>query len=125
MKVSKIHGNGNHLLLEGYGGSFNKLNDKNLINKILGFLPGKLDMFKISEPLIVDYEAKDESGISGFVLIAESHISIHTYPRKGFAVMDIFSCKEFNVEEAIEFLKEKFGFEKINKKLVLREYERD
>ena len=125
MKVSKINGQGNHLLLECYGGDFDKLSDKGLINDVLEKLPQKLKLTKISEPLVVNYEAGKESGVSSIILMAESHISIHTYPFKKFAVADVFSCKEFNVEECLRILKNRFGFKKINKKLIVREYERD
>ena len=125
MKVSKINGQGNHLLLECYGGDLDNLNDKELLKEILNNLPEEIEMNKISDVLISDYENGDESGISGVVLLAESHISIHTYPLKKFAVADVFSCKEFNVEKVVNILKEKFKFEKINNRLVVREYEKN
>jgi S-adenosylmethionine/arginine decarboxylase-like enzyme len=37
-------------------------------------------------------------GITGFVALAESNITLHTYPEKGYIVLDIFSCKEFDIE---------------------------
>jgi S-adenosylmethionine decarboxylase len=43
-------------------------------------------------------------GVSGVVLIAESHISIHTFAEKGYFSMDIFSCKDFDVEAAKEYV---------------------
>tara|TARA_Y100000310_G_C20594410_1_gene769744 strand:- start:406 stop:789 length:384 start_codon:yes stop_codon:yes gene_type:complete len=127
MKVSKIDGRGNHLLLEGYDGDFSSLANKDLIKEILSDLPNKLGLTKISKPDVVRYNGEDklEDGVSGMVLMAESHISIHTYPLKGFVVADVFSCKEFDVDKITNFLKEKFGFNKINKKLILREYERN
>ncbi|MAG52784.1 MAG: adenosylmethionine decarboxylase [Nanoarchaeota archaeon] len=126
MKVSKIDGQGNHLLLECYDGNFDSLNDENLIKNFLEILPSKLKLNKISEAQVVGYNKEElESGISGMIMMAESHISIHTYPKKNFAVADVFSCKEFNVEECLRILKNRFGFKKINKKLIVREYERD
>ena len=112
-------------MLEGYGGDLGKLDDLKLIKNILDFLPGELGLNKISEPLVVRCNAGDESGISGVILMAESHISIHTYSKKNFAVMDLFSCKEFDVDKVIKILKNKFEFEKINKRLVVREYEKN
>tara|TARA_Y100000310_G_C19991856_1_gene494488 strand:+ start:129 stop:506 length:378 start_codon:yes stop_codon:yes gene_type:complete len=125
MKVSKIDGKGNHLLLECYGGVFDKLNNRGLINNFLKDLPSFLKLTKISDPLVVECGNEDEKGISGIVLMAESHVSIHTYPLKKFAVADVFSCKEFNVDEVISILKEKFKFEKVNSRLVVREYEKN
>ena len=37
---------------------------------------------------------KDPGGLSGFVLIAESHISIHRFPRRGFVTADVYSCQD-------------------------------
>ena len=51
---------------------------------------------------------KTDWGLSGFVIIAESHIAIHTYPSLGFATLDVFSCREFDCETAIGFFVEKF-----------------
>mgnify|MGYP001310869881 CR=1 FL=1 len=47
------------------------------------------------------------------MLIAESHISIHTFPEKNFVSFDIFSCKPFDSEFAAANLKRLFGMEKV------------
>ena len=41
------------------------------------------------------------SGVSGVVVLAESHITIHTWPEKGFAAIDIFMCGACNPLDAI------------------------
>jgi S-adenosylmethionine decarboxylase len=45
-----------------------------------------------------------ESGITGVVLLAESHISIHTWPECGMAAADIFMCGASDAGRALEFL---------------------
>ena len=48
-------------------------------------------------------------GISGMVVIAESHLSIHTWPEYGYAALDIFTCGDIiKPEVAAQFLIEKF-----------------
>ncbi|KAF0145738.1 MAG: S-adenosylmethionine decarboxylase [Nitrospirae bacterium] len=48
-------------------------------------------------------------GISGMVVIAESHLSIHTWPEYGYAAVDIFTCGDIiKPEAAAQFLIEKF-----------------
>ncbi|MEE8121447.1 MAG: adenosylmethionine decarboxylase [Anaerolineales bacterium] len=47
-------------------------------------------------------------GVSGVVLIAESHISIHTWPERGFAAADIFTCGEMKPQVAIDIMREGF-----------------
>jgi S-adenosylmethionine decarboxylase len=55
----------------------------------------------------------EDWGLSGFVLIAESHISIHTFPEKSFVSVDIFSCKHFDSDFASSYLKKTFEMEKV------------
>ncbi|MFL1780870.1 Adenosylmethionine decarboxylase [Candidatus Hepatincolaceae symbiont of Richtersius coronifer] len=47
-------------------------------------------------------------GVSGVVVLAESHISIHTWPERGYAALDIFVCGTCDPYKAIEGLKEYF-----------------
>ena len=49
-------------------------------------------------------------GISGVVVIAESHLSIHTWPEYGYAAVDLFTCgDEIEPEKAFEHLKTRLG----------------
>jgi len=51
----------------------------------------------------------DPQGVTGFALLAESHISIHTYPEYGYAAIDSFTCGEHtNPESACRSLKDAF-----------------
>jgi|TARA_B100001964_G_C14208308_1_gene589230 S-adenosylmethionine decarboxylase len=59
-------------------------------------------------------------GISGFVMIAESHISIHTFPEKDYVFIDVFSCKGFDVENAVKLLTNAFEAKKYTKKIIKR-----
>ncbi len=53
-------------------------------------------------------------GVSGTVVIAESHINIHTWPEHHYAAVDIFTCGEdLQAEAAIDFLKESFKAKKV------------
>jgi len=49
-------------------------------------------------------------GVSGVVVISESHFSIHTWPEYGYCALDIFTCgTEIKSEKALDFLKEELG----------------
>ena len=51
----------------------------------------------------------EPQGVTGFAMLAESHISIHTWPEKSFATADIFTCGDHNTpRDGIEFLVEAF-----------------
>ena len=45
-----------------------------------------------------------EQGVTGVLLLMESHISIHTWPEHGYAAIDIFMCGEANVQYAVDVL---------------------
>ncbi|MBI2321470.1 MAG: adenosylmethionine decarboxylase [Chloroflexi bacterium] len=99
-----------HLVIDGFGGSAAKLQDLALIYQTLDELPAKIGMTKIMPPYVFRYHGLKEQdwGISGFVLIAESHISVHTFPERGYVNIDIFSCKAFDAEPAVRAMRETF-----------------
>jgi S-adenosylmethionine decarboxylase len=107
-------GFGVHLMLDGYGCDRASLENMELIYRFLDQYPAKMDMTKIMPPYVFRYEGlvPEDWGISGFVLIAESHISIHTFPEKSYLSVDMFSCKFFEADKAIEELKHYFTIQK-------------
>lgn len=115
-------GFGLHLMVDGYGCNPQCLQDINLIYNLLDELPQKIDMTKIMPPYVFKYEGKkpEDWGLSGFVLIAESHISIHTFPEKNYLSLDIFSCKKFDIDKALTQVKEYFEVEYFEKNLLNR-----
>ncbi|HEX9752133.1 MAG TPA: adenosylmethionine decarboxylase [Methyloceanibacter sp.] len=48
-------------------------------------------------------------GVSGVAVLAESHISIHSWPEYGYAALDVFMCGQTNPKAAIDVLKEAFS----------------
>jgi S-adenosylmethionine decarboxylase len=100
-----------HLTIDGYGGSREKLSSEEVVRSLLDTYPGEINMTKISEPFVLNYsgEKPEDWGITGFVIIAESHISVHTFPEHGYVWVDIFSCKAFETEGATERIIHDFG----------------
>lgn len=113
---------GPHLVLEAYGCDKDKLSDLTKICEVLDAYPDKLAMTKIMPPYVFRYSGAvpEDWGVSGVVLIAESHISIHTFPDKEFVTLDIFSCKDFDVDAAIEYFCSQFNPTSYEKQLLLR-----
>ncbi len=116
------YGFGMHLILDGYGCDRQRLEDISLIYNFLSEYPAQIKMTKIMPPYVFRYDAENAQdwGISGFVLIAESHISIHTFPEKNYFSLDIFSCKNFDSEQAISYVSNLFATEKSEIKLLDR-----
>lgn len=122
-------GYGMHLTLDGYDCNPQHLANLDLIYEFLDRCPDLIQMTKIMPPYVFKYQAPvpEEWGISGFVLIAESHISIHTYPEKAYLSVDIFSCRDFDHQKAVTFIRDTFGVGRYELNLLNRglEYPRE
>ncbi|MFP5212676.1 MAG: adenosylmethionine decarboxylase [Acidobacteriota bacterium] len=115
-------GFGVHLMLDGYGCDRDNLEDMALIYNFLDVYPTEMDMTKIMPPYVFRYSGAvpEDWGVSGFVLIAESHISIHTFPEKHYLSIDMFSCKPFDTQVAVETIKKYFKIQKYEMKVLDR-----
>ena len=60
------------------------------------------------------------NGVSGVAVLAESHISIHTWPDAGFAALDVFMCGSANPDACIPVLREAFQAERVEVNELLR-----
>jgi S-adenosylmethionine decarboxylase len=56
--------------------------------------------------LKIDFHHFSPQGITGYALLSESHISIHTWPEEQFAIIDILSCSTIKEEKVIKCLQE-------------------
>lgn len=97
---------GPHLTLDLVGCEKSALTDYFLHWRVLHELPPLIGMTKITQPYVFPYHGAvpEDRGITGMVIIAESHISIHSFEEKGYTFIDVFSCKEFDVDAAADYL---------------------
>ena len=104
-----------HLVVDGYGADPERLTDEDLLFAFLDEYPAVIGMTKMITPQVYTYRGKtaEDWGLSGFVLIAESHISVHTFPDRGYVNIDIFSCKEFDSDASLEDVKKTFGLSNV------------
>jgi S-adenosylmethionine decarboxylase len=109
-------------MMDCYGCNPAKLDDLNVVFRFLNELPDKMGMHKITAPYAFHYDNPEtgDAGITGVVIIAESHISIHTFPKKGYMTMDAYSCKDFDPKIAIGFVRELFSPTHIQKRFLYR-----
>jgi len=103
-------GFGPHLVMDARGCASRRLDDISALYRLLDEFPTKIGMTKIMPPYVFAHgeAGTAEYGLSGFVLIAESHIAVHTFPATGQVKVDIFSCEQFDVEQAVSLLREHF-----------------
>lgn len=97
---------GKHLLVELRDCNNEILNDLQKVTNLM------VSAAKRSNATVVDvsFHEFNPYGISGMVIIAESHLSIHTWPEYGYAAVDIFTCGNLiDPEVAANYLVEEFG----------------
>ena len=113
---------GPHLTMDMYGCNKKKLKDVNFVFNFLDELPAMIGMTKIMPPYTFSYSGlkPEDWGVSGIVLIAESHVSLHTFPEKNFVSLDIFSCKDFDVGAAVDIIASKFEAKTYEKNFLMR-----
>ena len=107
---------GKHLTIDAYGCDYAALDSMDVNFKLLDELPGKIGMHKITTPYVIrafPNDIKDCGGISGFVMIAESHISVHTFPAKKYLTMDLYSCNVFDHKKVLKIVKLVYKYKSI------------
>jgi len=100
---------GNHILVELWGAS--NLDDPKIIEEAL--CQGAV----IAGATILHshfHHFSPYSGVSGVVVLAESHISIHTWPEKSYAAIDIFMCGDCDPHDALPSIKMAFQPEEMD-----------
>ncbi len=100
-----MHALGTHLLVELKDCNHEILKDLTAVSEAM------VSAAKQAKATIVDVSFHEFSpfGISGMVVIAESHLSIHTWPEYGYAAVDIFTCGDvIKPEIAVQYLIEQF-----------------
>ena len=115
-------GLGKHLIIDAYGIEEEKIKDLRAIRNLLRDLPKKFKMRPLSDAVVkrVATDHYPDWGISGFIMLYESHISIHTWPEKGYMAMDVYSCKDFNAQAIIKYLKKYWNCKRMKIRVVIR-----
>lgn len=81
---------GRHILCEAYGCDPEVLNDRKVVEQIMVDAALKTG----AEVREVAFHKFSPQGVSGVVVISESHLAIHTWPELGYAAIDVFTCGE-------------------------------
>ena len=95
---------GKHFIAEFYICNNSTINDIQAVEKIM------IEAAEISGSTIIKpfFHTFSPQGVSGIIVISESHFAIHTWPEFSYAAVDIFSCSDFRYMEALKHIKDKF-----------------
>jgi S-adenosylmethionine decarboxylase len=94
---------GTHLLIDLWGAS--RLDDLDLVETTLRQAAVAAGATILHSHL---HHFQPNGGISGVLVLAESHISIHSWPERGYAALDVFMCGDCDPYKAIPLLKDAF-----------------
>ena len=83
---------GRHILVEAFDCDSNSLNDTQLLRTMLLYAAKEANMTVCGEV----FHKFSPHGVTGVVVVKESHISIHTWPEYGYASIDIFTCGNYS-----------------------------
>jgi S-adenosylmethionine decarboxylase len=98
-------GVGLHCIYELYAGNQDKLNDEAFIKEALTQAAKESGATLIS----ITSHKFNPQGVTALALLSESHISIHTWPERGYAAIDAFTCgSHTDPEKACNYLKQSF-----------------
>lgn len=119
---SEENGFGTHLMLDCRKCDPAKIADVAYVFEVLNTLPERIGMTKITQPYVFPYSGlvPEDKGVTGVVIIAESHLSFHSFSEKDYFFFDLFSCKPFDVEAARQFIVEAFGAQEVETHYVER-----
>lgn len=97
---------GRHILAEIYGCNPEILNDRDVIERIMvdSTLAAGAEIREVA------FHKFSPMGVSGVVVISESHLTIHTWPEFGYAAVDVFTCGDrINPWDACNYMTERFN----------------
>jgi len=92
------------------------LNDLEYLKKLLQEAAEKAN----ATVLNVAFHHFTPQGVSGVVVISESHLSIHTWPEYGYAALDFYTCGDIDPEIACEYLAETLEADHIQTTVIAR-----
>jgi S-adenosylmethionine decarboxylase len=89
------HPVGKHCILELYACDASKLNDESFIRTTIATAAREAGATVLQ---LISHRFQPQ-GVTGLVLLAESHLSIHTWPESGYAAVDVFTCGDHTMPE--------------------------
>ena len=86
--VQNPHPDGYHLMMEFFGCDSEKINSRKFLHRMVMAAVKAVGLTNLGSR----FHQFEPHGVTGFTLLAQSHISFHTWPEYGYLVLDIFTC---------------------------------
>lgn len=116
MKRIEVKSLGTHIILELYDCPADLLSQPTAIKRIM-----ETTALKMGATIVESrFHHFSPLGVSGVVIIMESHLTIHTWPEYGYAAVDIFTCGVLDMEAGVEWLSRELKAEKVERKVLER-----
>lgn len=116
--------NGKHIKVQIYGATFERLKDMVAAERFLVESVEAAGMRTLDAPWVYDIKRELEKqgvqptpsepeGVTGAVVLSTSHAAIHTWPHRGYAVADVYSCRDFETSAVVGVLKQVYPHRKL------------
>lgn len=83
---------GQEWLVDAHGCDAERLRDAALLRALFDRIVGELGLNPAGDPLFRTFPG--EGGVTGLLLLTESHLACHTFPERGFAAFNLYCCRE-------------------------------
>lgn len=108
---------GTQLLIDLYGCQRCLLDDRKAVEKAL------VEAARAAKATVVEtvLHRFSPQGVSGVIVIAESHLAVHTWPEHGYAALDVFTCSDtLDPERIVQELRRAFSALRCESRMVMR-----
>ena len=107
---------GFHGIWDVFGVDPDLISYRNSVEPLLEAIAERLNLSVLN----ASYKQFEPSGVTGVYLLSESHLSIHTWPERAYAAIDLFSCAEFDPEEVEDIIAEILRPQRVEINLIRR-----
>lgn len=115
---------GKHIKIQVYGATREILNAVVSIEKLLLEMVHAAGMRELGKPHVYDIpetlremdlepDREEPEGVTGIVVLSTSHVAIHTWPHRGYAIIDLYSCRDFKEGDAVNVVVDALSPKKI------------
>lgn len=115
---------GKHVKIQIYGAQFERLASCEVAARFLDESVHAAEMRQLGAPHVYDIketllaqgqtpDVDEPEGVTGVAVLSTSHVAVHTWPHRGYAVVDVFSCRGFEIGELMRVARESYGARRV------------